>query len=222
MHIQVIIGLIGVVSGFIMGYFTSYFKEKGRNKALIQDLKEITEEKEKVTSKFQLDISKRKYKYEDKREQYFKYFNLLDSFTSDNQKIAQESFIPALNKFNEMFLGANGNKTIEMKATSDFATAVNNLMFKSNESLIKLKQETNTIKLIAGTKVSTTLKELEIAYDNSMDQSAKMMKDLTKNLISRNVDQLSKQKEDIEITGEYLKSLQERLMKEVRDELDEI
>ena len=184
MKIELIIGILGVLGGFALGFFTSYFKEKGKNKALIQDLKRITEEKEKVSSKYQLDISKRKYKYEDKREQYFKYFNLLDNLSAEGNKDAQNSFIPAINKFNEDFVGANGDKKKELKATTEFSKSVNELMFKSNESLLQLKQETNTIKLIAGKKVLKILDELEIAYANSMEQSANMMRDLSNNIIN--------------------------------------
>jgi len=205
-----------------MGYLTSYFKEKGKNKALIQDLKRITEEKESVSAKYQLDISKRKYKYEDKREQYFKYFNLLDSLSAEGNKDAQENFIPAINSFNDGFIGANGNKKKELKATTDFSKSVNEIMFKSNESLLKLKQETNTIKLIAGEKVLKLLTELEIAYDKSMEQSAEMMRDLSNNIIYGKQSILNSQKEEIEKNGNYLLILKEKLMQEIKNELDEI
>ncbi len=205
-----------------MGYLASYFKEKGKNKALIQDLKKITEEKENVTSKYQLDISKRKYRYEDKREQYFKYFNLLDSLGTDSNKDAQTSFMPALNKFNDGFISANGNKINELKATTDFSETVNEIIFKSNESLLKLKQETNALKLIAGEKVLELLTKLEVAYDKSMEQSAEIMRDLSKNLILENQDILNTQNEITEKTGNHILILKEELIQEVKNELNEI
>ncbi len=222
MNIQIIIVFISLLGGFLMGYLTSYIKEKGKNKALIQDLERMTEEKEKVSSKYQLDISKRKYKYEDKRNQYFKYFNLLDSFTADSQKIAQENFMPAMHKFNDKFLRANGNKKIELKATADFANSINQIMMKANESLIKLKQETNSINLIAGPKVSQTLQELEQAYNNSMNQSAEIMKDYSNNVIYRRTDVLKTQQLEMEKTGRSLQFLKDKLLQEIKDELDEI
>lgn len=222
MDTQIIIGFISLLGGFLMGYLTSYIKEKGKNKALIQDLERITEEQERVSSKYQLDISKRKYKYEDKREQYFKYFNLLDSFTTDSQKIAQENFMPALHKFNEKFLGANENKKLELKAASDFANSINVIMMNANESLFKLKQETNTIYLIAGLKVSKTLQELEEAYNDSMNQSAEIMKEYSSNVIYRRTDVLKAQQLEMEKTGRNLQYLKDKLKQEIRDELDEI
>lgn len=222
MEIQIVIALISLLGGFLMGYITSYIKEKGKNKALIQDLERITEEKERVSSKYHLDISKRKYKYEDKRNQYFKYFNLLDSFTADSQKIAQENFMPALQKFNDKFLRANNNKKIELKATADFANSINEIMMKANESLIKLKQETNSINLIAGPKVSKTLQELERAYNDSMDQSTKIMKEYSNNVIYRRTDVLKTQQFEMEKTGRNLQRLKDKLTQEIKNELDEI
>ncbi|MCF6348533.1 MAG: hypothetical protein L3J20_09575 [Flavobacteriaceae bacterium] len=180
MYSEIFLILISLLIGFLMGYLTSYFKEKGKNRALIEDLEKMTNEREKVSSKYQLDISKRKYKYEDKRTQYFKYFNLLDEFNTEGIQKAQIEFMPTLNKFNKNFLAANGSKKKELKATSDFSNSVNKIMFESNKSLLKLKQETNTIKLIAGDKVLKILKELEEGYDTSMEKSAQMMKGLSR------------------------------------------
>lgn len=222
MEIKIIIGIVSTLGGFFLGYLTSYFKEKGKNRALIQDMERLTEEKEKVSSKYQLDISKRKYKYEDKRAQYFKYFNLLDSLTSDNQRVAHESFIPASEIFNRKFLEANGNESMETKATADFGASINKLMFKTNESLLKLKQETNSIKLIAGPNVSKVLQELEIAYEDSMKGGAEMMKDFTNNVVKRKTGLLNKQLEETERTGLKLIKLKEKLLQEIKNELDEI
>ena len=98
--------LLGIIAGFIAGYLTSYFNEKGKNKALLGDIKKLTEEKESVISKFQLDLAKRKYQYETKKGQYLKYFNLLDQFSADANKDAQEKFIPILNKFKQRFFSS--------------------------------------------------------------------------------------------------------------------
>jgi len=222
MTIEIIIGLVSLIGGFLMGYFTSFFKEKGKNKALIQDLKRMTEETEKVTSKFELDISKRKYKYEDKREQYFKYFNLLDSLSTEGNKDVMGKFLPALTKFNTGFLGANENKKKELKATTDFSESVGTLLFKANENLLKIKQETNTIRIIAGEKVLKALNELETAFDVTMVQSSNMMKEMSDNVINGRVDILSRQQDEMAETGRHLVKLKENLMLAIRAELDEI
>ncbi|MBG6130729.1 MULTISPECIES: hypothetical protein [unclassified Aquimarina] len=222
MDTNIIIGLIGALLGFLTGFLTSYFKEKGKNQALVEDLKRITEEKEKVSSKYQLDISKRKYKYEDKRTQYFKYFNLLDKLSAEGGKEALEDFVPAIGEFNNKFLIANGDRTKELKATADFNDAVNKLMFKSSESLIKLKRETSTLKLIAGETVLNVLEELEIAYDMSLDRSSEMMKELSNNIILRKQYAMEAQQREVYEIGGKILMLQKKLIEEVRKELDEI
>jgi hypothetical protein len=39
---------IGAVGGFLGGYLTSYLSEKAKNRAQLQDVKKLTEEKQKV------------------------------------------------------------------------------------------------------------------------------------------------------------------------------
>jgi len=216
-----IISIGTLILGFITGYVSAYFNEKGKNKALLEDLKELTEEKEKVTSKFQLDISKRKYKYEDKRNQYFKYFNLLDELSTTSNQETQTEFMPAMNQFTSEFLNAKGNKTKELKAASEFSNVITNLLFKSNQSLIKLKQETATIKLIAGKNVLKSLENIELAYENSLEMSGIFMKQFANNII-HNQDQLKKQELELQETASHLRILKETLIDEIKIELDEI
>jgi uncharacterized membrane protein YraQ (UPF0718 family) len=86
--------IIGLVIVFFSGYLISYFKEKGKNKALLSDIKRLTEEKERIVSDFKLEIEKRKYQYESKKEQYFKYFNLIDEFGKSGNDDFYENFFP--------------------------------------------------------------------------------------------------------------------------------
>lgn len=222
MNTEILIGGISLILGFLVGYLTSFVKEKGKNSALIEDLEKITEEKEKVSAKFELDISKRKYKYEDKRTQYFKYFNLLDQLSVQSNKEAQEEFYPAITEFNISYLTAYEDIEKVTIATANFMNAVNKIMFKSNESFLKLRQETNTIKLIAGPAVSKTLQETEIAYEKALDTSAQMMRDLAENIITQKQDIQIKQQSEIEEIGKSLLLLKEKLIQEVKNELDEI
>ena len=158
---------IGLAAGFLAGYLTSYFNEKGKNKALLGDIQKLTQEKESVIAKFQLDLAKRKYQYETKKEQYFKYFNLLDQFSADGNKETQEKFFPVINKFNSDFLAAQGNQKKEFLATKVFSEAVNNIVLGSNDKLIKIKNETSSLRLIAGEATLALLDDLEYYYNIS-------------------------------------------------------
>ncbi|MHC0443421.1 hypothetical protein [Flavobacterium sp. 3-210] len=213
---------ISTIIGFVIGYFTSYFNEKGKNKALIEDTKRITEEKEKVTSHYALDITKRTFRYEDKRSMYFKYFNLLDEMQTEGNKIAQAEMLPAINKFMQNHLNANGNTNQILKSTSALSTSANNAMMKMHESQIKLKNETNSIRLVAGESVLNALSELERLYDIQLETSSKMMKDLAKNVVGNKQHILLQQKNENEILANKINFCKENIIREMKKELDEI
>lgn len=40
--------VFGALGSFLSGYLISYFKEKGKNQALLGDIKRLTEEKERI------------------------------------------------------------------------------------------------------------------------------------------------------------------------------
>lgn len=219
---DLVIAIISLILGFLLGYLTSYFNEKGKNKALIEDTKALTEEKEKVTSVFELDNSKRKYKYEYKSNLYFKYFNLLDELSARANEEAQTEFMPAMNQFTSAYLLANGETTKELQATADFSATVNKIMHKANESLIKLKNETTALKLIAGDSVLKILEDIEKTNNQSFELSADMMRELGNNMITKNLDVLENQKVELQLIGNKLLDLKEKLTQEIRKELNEI
>ncbi|EGQ7962059.1 hypothetical protein HRO21_003740, partial [Vibrio parahaemolyticus] len=79
--------------GIITVYFTAYTKAKGANRALKEDVQSLEKTKQEIISKhaeelesvkkeYQLEIEKRKFKYEDKRAQFSKFFKLIDEFNS--------------------------------------------------------------------------------------------------------------------------------------------
>ena len=73
--------ILFIISLFI-GYLISYFKEKGKNKALLEDNNKLTTEIENIKQKFTLDIAKRTYQYESKQKLYFQFMNKLDNYNS--------------------------------------------------------------------------------------------------------------------------------------------
>ena len=219
---DILIPSISLILGLIIGFFSSYFKEKGKNLALIEDLKELTDEKEKISSEYQLEIAKRKYQYEDKRTQYFKYFHLLDELDAEGIKSVTSEFLPAMKTFNEEFLKSNNDNDKMTVAITKFSNSVNNLMIKSNESYIKIKRETKTIKLVAGDTVLQLLQEIELNYSDSLTKSSEMMKELSHNIISGNQESINSQQKEIEVIANNINDLKEQLISEVRKELGEM
>lgn len=214
--------IVGLVIGFLSGYLISYFREKGKNKALLSDIGRLTEEKERITTEFKLEIEKRKYKYESKKEQYFKYFNLIDEFGKASNDEIYESFFPALEDFSRNFLGADGDKNMELDALNSFSSIGNRLISKSNENLIRLRAETNTIKLIANSTILELLNNMDELYYLSLEKSSLMLKEMATNISMGNSDAINSQRQEVEFLGTEIKRLHEMLVSEIKRELDEI
>jgi len=214
--------ILSIIGGFIIGYFTSYFNEKGKNKAIIEDTSQLTEEKEKVTSKYGLDSTKRKIQYETKSNAYMKYFNLLDEQSQIGNIEAQEEFLPVITKFNTDYLTNIGDMEKELSAAAEFSNSTQTIMMKSQERYFKFKNETNALKLIAGENVLNLLNEIDRVSQLSFDVSAQMMKELAKHIIEKDMSALDAQKNYLESLAKQTLELKEQLVTEIRFELSEI
>lgn len=175
-----LIYMIFAFLGLLILYIKTYTTEKAKMEVLKSENKKLIEETERIKKDFQLEISKRRYQYESKKEQYILFFKLLDQFTNEANKSTQEKLLPILDEFNRNFLNSSSrnDKKGENNATSVMSKKIQRLTFEANESLIKIKQETNTIRLIASDRIIQKLDLLELAYDKNMEQAIKMMNDL--------------------------------------------
>jgi len=102
---------------------------------------------------------------------------LTDEFSNDNNVKTQGKFLPIVEEFNRNYLNAtsNGNKRNETNAITVFSKKIQKLMLDANQDLLRIKQETNIIRLIASDAVLQKLDLLTLAYDNSMEVSNKTM-----------------------------------------------
>jgi hypothetical protein len=216
-------------------YVRTYISEKAKIDALKNANKILVEETEAIKSKYikeleqlkkdyLLDIEKRKYKYESKRESYLKFFRLLDEFGEENNSKMQEKFIPILDDFNLNYLHAarRNDKKGETKATITLSNKLNGIMIDSNKELIRLKQETNTIRLIASEKVINTLDLLEYAYGACFEKSSKMIKELLPQMQTNDQVGMTSNQNEIKIAGNVIIKLRDDLIQQMRIELDEI
>lgn len=214
--------LIGLIAGFLSGYLTTYFTEKAKNKALLEDIKRLTEERRKVEAAYELDIARRKYQYEDKRTQYFKYFGLIDQMSAEQHKVMLDEFLPIMGKYNKDYLNAYGNKGKETKTVAWFSDAMNKLLMKGNEALIRFRNETHTIKLIAGEEVLELIKDLDFYFDWSFEKSTKILKEIAALVLSDQTDRISDKTRELEVIGNLIKDQKQKLIDAVRRELNEI
>lgn len=219
-----LIYMIFAFLGLLILYIKTYTTEKAKMEVLKSENKKLIEETERIKKDFQLEISKRRYQYESKKEQYILFFKLLDQFTNEANKSTQEKLLPILDEFNRNFLNSSSrnDKKDENNATSVMSKKIQRLTFEANESLIKIKQETNTIRLIASDRIIQKLDLLELAYDKNMEQAIKMMNDLPKQMMSNDQYGMKKSQREIEISALVIKEIKDEIIELMRKELDEI
>lgn len=219
-----LIYMIFAFLGLLILYIKTYTTEKVKMEVLKSENKKLIEETERIKKDFQLEISKRRYQYESKKEQYILFFKLLDQFTNEANKSTQEKLLPILDEFNRNFLNSSSrnDKKGENNATSVMSKKIQRLTFEANESLIKIKQETNTIRLIASDRIIQKLDLLELAYDKNMEQAIKMMNDLPKQMMSNDQYGMKKSQREIEISALVIKEIKDEIIELMRKELDEI
>lgn len=210
--------------GMLILYIKTYTTEKAKIGVLKSENKKLTEETERIKKDFQLEISKRKYQYESKKEQYILFFKLLDQFTNEANKSTQEKLLPILEEFNRNFLNASSrnDKKGEANATTTMSKKIQKLAFEANESLIRIKQETNTIRLIASDNIIQKLNLLELAYDKNMEQATKLMNDLPKQVMCNDQRGMQNSQNEIEISALVIKQIKDEIIELMRTELDEI
>tara|TARA_B100001146_G_scaffold217200_1_gene221528 strand:+ start:496 stop:1188 length:693 start_codon:yes stop_codon:yes gene_type:complete len=218
--IYLFFGFVGV----LILYIRSFVQESAKINALKQKNKELVQETESIKKEHQLDISKRKYQYESKKEQYINFFKLLDNFTNEATLRNQSELIPILEEFNKNYLSAAtlGNKQKENIAVTVMSKKIQKLTFDSYSELTKLKQETNTVRLIASDEILDKLNLLELSYDQLMEQSNKMMSNLPELMLKGNQEKIKIQQNELELKGKVTQKINEEIIKLMRKELNEI
>ncbi len=219
----------------IVLYTKTLIVEKAKIRALRSKNRVLTEETEEIKSRYikeiegikkdhQLDIEKRKHQYESKKEQYIQFFKLLDDFNAKSIVEMQEKFIPIINEFNLNYLDAatQKNKKGETNATNVFSEKSLKLMLDANKELTRIKQETNTIRIIASDSILKTLDLLELAYDKCFEVSSKMLTDLQVQMMNNDQEGMMKSQRDIRAAGNVILKYRSELIQQMRIELNEI
>jgi len=229
--IYIIFGLIGLLILFLK----SFVQEKAKWKALKSENKKLVDETEKIKSQYsrelenlkkehQLDLSKRKYQYESKKETYFKFFQLIDQFARDNNVKNQENLMPILDEFNRNYLNAasQNNKKNETNAVTVMSKKIQKLTFDAAQDLMKIKQETNTIRLIASNEILQKLNLLNLAYDKSMEVTNKMMSSLPALMLTNDQEKIKKEQQEVEVSALVINQIKDQIIELMRSELNEI
>lgn len=95
-------------------------------------------------------------------------------------------------------------------------------MYENNTEFIRLKQETNTIKLIASNEVLYLLNELEETYNKMFDASNAIINISFSSVITDNQKGLQESKIFLEQTAQYAMTIKDKLILQMRDDLSKI
>jgi len=206
--------LVGML-GLVIGYFTTYTKEKAKNIALKQDIVEITEKSETVIADLKLQHEKKKYQYEKKHQVYSKYHNLLDKFNSENSIIDRNKTEPLMSSLVNALCEFQDNEPEKMKAINHFGDEFNLLIREAMTGLKEIAIKTNEIKLVGTDDINNVLKKLNDNYKKVGEISQLPFKD-PNNLIIGQVDfsSISRQLKELTSDTDELRFQCIKLMKE--------
>ena len=214
--------LILLIISMSFFYLKTYLGQKAKNKALSNDKLNLTKQIEYLKKEHELEIAKRKYQYESKKEQYINFFKMLDSFSGKQSIKIIENITPIINDFYSNFLSATDNPKEQDKVYSLFMERIQSLMYENNTEFIRLKQETNTIKLIASNEVLYLLNELEETYNKMFDASNAIINISFSSVITDNQKGLQESKIFLEQTAQYAMTIKDKLILQMRDDLSKI
>lgn len=229
--VEVSIMCAGYVIGLSSLYFTAYSKTKGKNRALQEDVKRLEEDKQSIVAKYRaeteelkrqhtLDIEKRKYLYESKKEQFLKYFELLDKFHNKQNAQFEERILPMMSKLFESCM--EENHAPYDKAIAEFAYKVGEMFNEANKELLTLRCETNSIRLVSSAELDKLLQILESRVSEATADTEAFIKIMTTLEFFANPSIQIPYKEKIEQSGQAVKKAHEALRLQMKKELNEI
>lgn len=151
----------------LIGYFTSYIKEKGKNKALLEDNSKLIAENEEIKQKYAVDLQKRKYKYEQKQKLYFEFMNKLDKFNAMSMSLIFDNLGSLMMKYYQA-------KTKEEtdKFTIQFNEEARNIDTEIKKQLSELFSQINELKLTTSDESILLINEL---HDELMQVNNKFL-----------------------------------------------
>ncbi len=228
---DVLINILSFLGGMSVLYLTAYVKVKGKNKALIEDVKKLEDEKQKIIAKYRaeteeikkqhtLDVEKRKFQYEDKRKQFSKYFSLLDEFHGKCNSVFLERFQPIITEFLSGYLV--DDEQVKNEAIVKYNGEVQSLVFELNEEHLKLKSEQNSIRLIASPEVDELLGKLYIAVKTATDLSTEMLRFMSTPEFWADQSLVLPYQEKLTVSGNEVQVTHNNLKEQMKIELNEI
>lgn len=154
-----------IISSLCLGF--AYFNKQNHDKTLKrleQDLRYRADRRLKI--------------FDLKASEYSRYVTDLDVFGRKNQTEIPERMQPIIDEYVKRYLAAveTENKELEREAIGWFSSEISALMQEGLKDVLKLKYESNRLKLIATDEMLGTFKKLESLTEESMDHANEFMK----------------------------------------------
>ena len=228
---ELLYSVAGIALGFLSLYLTAYAKAKGKNQALEEDVSRLEDEKQGVIAKYQaelqelkrqhaLDLEKRKYLYEEKRQQFTKFFAMLDEFQRRSYALFGERFYPIMNQFLGSYTGTSSET--DQAAIAEFNSGVQDLFHELAEEQVRIANETNSIRLIASEEMDELLNRLDEAVRESTSDAGEMLKFMTTPEFWADQSLIAPYQEKAEESGVRVKQCRDNIMSRMKHELQEI
>lgn len=236
---EVIINILSFIAGMFLLYLTAYTQAKSKNKALLEDIKNLEDEKQKVIAKYRaetedikkqhsLDIEKRKFQYEAKLVQFTKYFKLLDEFNGKCNSVFIKKFQDAMTEFYTPHLAdieakeENENLELLNRGNAKFIQDIQSVFFELSEEQLKINHEANSIRLISSHEVDLLLNDLELAVKLATAQTSELLKFMATQEFKDNQSLLAPFQEKQAKLGQSVTDGRNKLRAQMKAELNEI
>ena len=221
----------GIISAIITAIGV-YLNERSKRKVLIKDNKRLVQEAELIRSDFakqleelkrdhQLDLQKRKYRYESKSKAYSNFFSKVDDMNTEiNIKSADKMQVYITEYTRNLMRASTDNQ--QLKTTLTYQKRTQTLMTDATRGLVKLKHETNEIRLHASNDVIECLDLLEHGYSKLIDDSNQLLSVIPQIVLSQSQELVQAMQAPVLERAEQVELIKSTLIKQMRKELEEI
>lgn len=199
-------GIINVAWGLFV-----YFNKQSHDRAL-----------KRLEQDLKFNADRRLKLFDLKATQYGKYVTDLDEFGKRNQSEIPAKMQPIFDEYLRGYLAATqaGDKTKEHEIISWFGNQVSALMREGMQEVVKLKSESNRLKLIATDEKLVTFSELEQLTQKSMDLSSEFMNRFTDIVINQKNEESQRYQEQLTKVAQDIQRTSQNLLIQMRSEIN--
>lgn len=159
-----------------------------------------------------------------KSTQYSQYVTDLDSLGKKNQVEIPSRMQPIFDKYFQDYLAASeaADEEQQRKAIGWLGSQVSEIMQESLQDVMKLKYESNRLKLIATDQMLTTFENIESLNQEIFDITNTYMSQFTEIVIHQKTEETELFQKEATRLGEELQTQSRKLLSQMRQEINEI